>query len=262
VTIDPTAPPRLSSPRRGVNGMIIRAWGGSDLRLRVLEREDVAESFLRLRVDLDGLLARDEVYPTYWLRLWFTSPAGKGHQRAYTVVAPEAETGTGWLEFYLHPGIASDWARGAAPGDEIDATVLNGRNPLADSPSHLLLVGDGASYPAIADTLRRTPDLPATVLLERGYADDEEVLALPERENATVRWCDADGSIIQEALAAATSAPAETTHVVALEGASTRTLSAALRKQLGIPKEKVHALAYWKRTGGTGSGRGRARDDA
>lgn len=108
-----STPPCLSAPRRGVSGAIIHAWGGSDLRLRVLEREEVAEDFLRLRVDLDGLLERDEVYPTYWLRLWFTKPSGKGHQRAYTVVAPDAATGTGWLEFYLHPGIASDcaWCR-------------------------------------------------------------------------------------------------------------------------------------------------------
>lgn len=73
-----------------MSGAIIRAWGGSDLRLRVLEREEVAEDFLRLRVDLNGPLDRDEVYLTYWLRLWFTCPSGKGHQRAYTVVAPAA----------------------------------------------------------------------------------------------------------------------------------------------------------------------------
>lgn len=39
---------------------------------------------MRLRVDLYGLVARDDVYPTSWLRLWSTTPAGRGHQRAYT----------------------------------------------------------------------------------------------------------------------------------------------------------------------------------
>src|SRR5699024_2934429 len=57
----------------------------------------------------------------------------------------------------------------------------------------------------------------------------------------------ADGSIVEAALSAAGSAPEGTRAVVALEGAPTRALSSALRKQLGMPKERVHALAYWKR---------------
>ena len=243
-----STPPRLSAPRRGVSGAIIRAWGASDLRLRVLEREEVAEDFLRLRVDLDGLLDRDEVYPTYWLRLWFTSPSGKGHQRAYTVVAPDAPTGTGWLEFYLHPGIASDWARGAVPGDEIDATVLNGRDPLAHSPAHLLMVGDGASYPAIADTLRRTDELPVTALLQAHAPHEPEIMPLPVRAGADARWLDPGGDVVSAALEAFSAAPEGTSVMVALEGVPTRRLAGALRRELGLPKERLHSLAYWKRS--------------
>lgn len=75
MSADPSVSPRRSAPKRGLDGVLVRAWGGKDLRLRVLEREDVAADFVRLRVDLDGLLARDDVYPTYWLRLWFTTAA-------------------------------------------------------------------------------------------------------------------------------------------------------------------------------------------
>lgn len=71
----------------------------------------------------------DEVYPTYWLRLWFMTPAGKCHQRGYTLVDPDPASDTAWIEFCLHPGVASDWARAAQPGDRIDATVLNSRPP-------------------------------------------------------------------------------------------------------------------------------------
>lgn len=242
------APPRLSAPRRGVNGLIVRAWGGKDLRLRVLAREDVAERFVRLQVDLDSLLERDEVYPTYWLRLWFETPSGKGHQRAYTVVDPDPATGTGWLEFYLHPGIASDWARASGPGDEIDATVLNGRDPLAGSPAHLLMIGDGASYPAIADTLRRTADLPVTALLQAHHPQDPEMMPLPARAGAEARWLSPGEDVAAAALEAVASAPEGTSVMVALEGVPTRRLSGALRKELGFPKEQVHALAYWKRS--------------
>ncbi|HLQ81278.1 MAG TPA: siderophore-interacting protein [Brachybacterium sp.] len=247
MTADARSHLRSSTPRRGVSGAIIKAWGGRDLRLRVLAREEVAEEFVRLQVDLDGLPDRDELYPTYWLRLWFTAPSGKGHQRAYTLVDPEPDAGTAWLEFFLHEGIASNWARAARAGDEIDATVLNGKNPVADSPAHLMMVGDGASYPAIADTLRRCPEIPATVLLEEACAGDAAWTVLPERESVTVQRLPADGSIVEAALSAAGSAPEGTRAVVALEGAPTRALSSALRKQLGMPKERVHALAYWKR---------------
>ncbi|MGP9539218.1 siderophore-interacting protein [Brachybacterium sp. AOP43-C2-M15] len=247
MTAPRTTPTRTSSPRRGLDGALVKVWGGKDLRLRVLEREDVAEDFVRLRMDLDGLLERDEVYPTYWLRLWFTTASGRGHQRAYTLVSPDAAAGTAWIEFFLHDGTASQWARTARPGDEIDATVLGGRNPVATSPEHLLLVGDGCSYPAIADTLRRRPDIPATVLLEQASPAEAAWTILPEREHLTVRRLEADGSIVGAALTAAAAAPERTVTVVALEGAPTRALSGALRKQLGLPKEQVHALAYWKR---------------
>ena len=237
---------RTSAPKRGLNGAIITAWGGRDLRLRVLARDEIAENFLRLQVDVDGLLARDDVYPTYWLRLWFTTPTGKGHQRAYTLVDPDPGTGTAWLEFFLHDGVASDWARAARIDDEIDATVLNGKNPVEDSPEHLLMIGDGASYPAIADTLRRRPDLPATVLLERRHGEDPHTMPVPVRETAAVRWLDPGEEIAEVALEAAAAAPPGTRFFVALEGAPTRRITSGLRKQLGTPKSAVHSLAYWK----------------
>lgn len=60
-------------------------------------------------------------------------------------------------------------------------------------------------------------------------------------------WHARDGRIEQEALAAAFSAPDGTRAVIALERAATRAVSAALRAQ-GWPKDRVHALASWKRT--------------
>ncbi|MFC0672654.1 siderophore-interacting protein [Brachybacterium hainanense] len=248
MTPDPTLAPRISAPRRGLNGAIMKAWRAQDLRLRISDRQEVSEHFLRLQVTLGDLLQREAVYPTYWLRLWFAGPDGRGHQRGYTLVDPAPASGTAWIEFYLHAGIASDWARGARIGDEIDASILNSRSPVASDPPHLLMVGDGASVPAIADTLRRVPEIPATVLLERGYADDEQVLPLPRRADAPVTWFDRDGSIEEAALAAAASAPEGTSFFVSLESAPTRRIGSALRRRLGVPKEQVHALAYWKRT--------------
>jgi len=247
ISESPTAP-RLSAPRRGLNGALLKVWRAQDLRLRVIRRQEVAESFLRLQVDVGDLMHREPVYPTFWLRLWFTRPDGAGHQRAYTLVDPDPVAGTAWIEFYLHPGIASDWARTARPGDEIDASVLNSRNPVASDPPGLLLVGDGASVPAIADTVRRVPDLPATVLLRRARPDDHTILPVPQREGARIAWFDEDDAIEEAAVAAAAAAPAGTSCVVSLEAASTRRIARALRQRAGVAKEDLHALAYWRRT--------------
>jgi NADPH-dependent ferric siderophore reductase len=54
--------------------------------------------------------------------------------------------------------------------------------------------------------------------------------------------------VVEAGLAAASASPEGTTVVVALEGAPTRALSSGLRKRLGFAKDRVHALAYWKRS--------------
>ena len=126
--------------------------------------------------------------------------------------------------------------------------MLNGRDPLAPSPAHLLMVGDGASYPAIADVLRRTGDLPATALLQAHDPEDPQIMPLPGRAGADARWLEPDHDVVGAALEAISSAPEGTSVMVALEGAPTRRLTGALRRELGLPKERVHSLAYWKRS--------------
>jgi NADPH-dependent ferric siderophore reductase len=244
---------RVSAPRRGVNGAIMRAYRAWDVRLTVQDREDVSENFVRLKMSDGGLLERDDIYPSYWLRLWFTSPEGRAHQRAYTVVQPDHERGEFWLEFYLHPGIASDWGRDAAVGDRIDASVLNTRSPLDPAPTHLVMTGDGASVPAIADVVRRLPDgVTADVVLERGYPDDHEVLPLPTRDGVTVRWFDGSEPVTEAALDVArdrlAGTGAETTNFfLCSEGSVMRRVSKELRRNLGVPKERINAQAYWTR---------------
>lgn len=55
-------------------------------------------------------------------------------------------------------------------------------------------------------------------------------------------------AIAEAALSAAGSAPAGSTFFVTLEVAPTRAVTSGLRKQLDIPKERHHSLAYWKRS--------------
>lgn len=106
----------------GWEGAVLRLLRAKDFVLTVTGAEDVTPHYRRLRLTDGGLLAATGVHPTMWVRLWFAA-AGKPHQRAYTLVDPDPAAGTFSLEFALHEGVASDWARAAKPGDTIEATV-------------------------------------------------------------------------------------------------------------------------------------------
>src|SRR4029079_11555727 len=87
--------------------------------------------------------------PTLWVRLCFDN-AGRPHQRAYTLVDPDPAAGTFSLEFALHEGVASDWARCAKPGDTVEATVHGtGFTDPDPAPTHVFAVADAASLPAL-----------------------------------------------------------------------------------------------------------------
>ncbi|CAM5629328.1 Iron import ATP-binding/permease protein IrtA [Streptomyces purpurascens] len=102
---------------------------------------------------------------------WWFDNAGKPHQRAYTLVDPDPETGTFSLEFALHEGCASDWARTAESGDTVEATVQGTGFDTLTAPSHVFAVGDPASLPAINSLLDALGSAPATVWFEGGGED-------------------------------------------------------------------------------------------
>ncbi|WP_280876277.1 siderophore-interacting protein [Streptomyces pseudovenezuelae] len=230
---------------RGWEGTVLRLMRAKDFTLTVTGAEDVTPEYRRLRLTDGGLLAATGVHPTMWARLWFTN-AGKPHQRAYTLVDPDPATGTFDLEFALHEGAASDWARTAKPGDTIGATVQGtGFEEPAPTPTHVLAIGDPASLPAINSLLGVFGSVPATIWFEGGAgdlpfrtdSDRHEVRRLPRGE--LVEQVRAE---LPKALA-----DADAPYVwIACDTRTTRTLSAYVRKELGVPKERTHALGYWR----------------
>jgi NADPH-dependent ferric siderophore reductase len=217
----------------------------------VTDVEDVTPDYRRLRFTDGGLLAAAGVHPTMWVRLWFDN-AGKPHQRAYTLVDPDPAAGTFSLEFALHEGCASDWARAAKPGATIEATVQGtGFEHPDPAPSHVFAVGDPASLPAINSLLDALGSAPATVWFEGGD-DDLPFRTDPARhELRKVPRQDSGAHLVDRVkadlpgLLRGTSDP----YVwIACDTATTRTLSAYVRKELGLPKQRVHALGYWRAT--------------
>ena len=118
---------------RSGEGVVLKVLGAKDFRLEVTGREEITPDFLRVHVRDGGLLAGCDVHPTIWIRLWFDND-GKGHQRAYTLVDPDPAAGTFSMDFAMHDGMAANWARGAQPGDAIEATVQGERLRLPEAP--------------------------------------------------------------------------------------------------------------------------------
>ncbi len=234
---------------RGWEGAVLKLMRGKDFEFTVTDVEDVTPDYRRLRFSDGGLLAATGVHPTMWVRLWFDN-AGKPHQRAYTLVDPDAEAGTFGLEFALHEGCASDWARAAKPGDTIEATLQGtGFDHPDPAPSHVFAVGDPASLPAINSLLDALGSAPATVWFEGGD-DDLPFRTDPDRhELRKVPRRDSGAHLVDRVksdLPGLLDATSEPYVWIACDTVTTRALTAYVRKELGLPRQRVHALGYWR----------------
>ncbi|MFC8871476.1 siderophore-interacting protein [Streptomyces sp. NPDC057148] len=238
---------------RGWEGAVLKLMRGKDFEFTVTDAEDVTPDFRRLRLTDGGMLAATGVHPTMWVRLWFEN-AGKPHQRAYTLVDPDPEAGTFSMEFALHEGCASDWARAAKAGDTIEATVQGtGFEVPQPVPSRVFAVADPASLPALNSLLDAVGAVPATIWFEGGGAED----GLPFRtdpklhEVRTVPRRDAGAHLVArvtEELPELLRAAPEPYVWIACDTATTRALGAYVRKELGVAKQRVNALGYWRAT--------------
>ncbi|MET9777466.1 siderophore-interacting protein [Streptomyces sp. NPDC006367] len=236
---------------RGWEGAVLKLMRAKDFEFTVTDAEDVTPHYRRLRLSDGGLLAATGVHPTMWVRLWFEN-AGKPHQRAYTLVDPDPVTGTFAMEFALHEGCASDWARAAKPGDTIEATVQGtGFQHPDPAPSRLFAVADPASLPALNSLLDALDTVPATIWFE-GDTEGLPLRTAPSRhEVRTVPRRDAGAHLVAEVKAALPGLLRDTAEPyvwIACDTATTRALAAHVRKDLGVPKHRVNALGYWRAT--------------
>ncbi|GAA1435275.1 siderophore-interacting protein [Streptomyces thermospinosisporus] len=234
---------------RGWEGAVLKLMRAKDFVLTVTGAEDVTDDYRRVHFTDGGLLGAIGVHPTMWVRLWFDN-AGKPHQRGYTLVDPDPAAGTFAVEFALHEGCASDWARGAKAGDTIEATVQGtGFQHPDPAPSHVFAIGDPASLPAINSLLGALGSAPATIWFE-GSLDGLPCAADPALHEVREVPRKDDGDHLVRQVRTDLPAPLRATpdpYVwIACDARTTRALSSFVRKELHLPKQRMHALGYWR----------------
>lgn len=97
--------------------------------------------------------------PTAWVRMWIPQ-GGRQHQRAYTITRVNREQATAIILVLHHEpsGPASRWSKRVKPGATVSVQVMGGTSYRLPSPGDkMLLVGDQASAPALADAVAASP---------------------------------------------------------------------------------------------------------
>ncbi|WP_100444757.1 siderophore-interacting protein [Glycomyces xiaoerkulensis] len=236
----------------GWEGAVLKLLRAKDFVFTVTGAEEVAERYRRLHFTDGGMLAMSGVHPTMWVRLWFDN-AGKPHQRAYTLVDPDPEAGTFSLEFALHEGAASDWCRTAQPGDTIEGTLYGTAWTEPDPlPGRMFVVGDAAALPAINSLLEALPQVPATIWFETADSSEAELPFRTDPDRHDLRLVPREGrgerlvAEVRESLPGLVAEPERAYVWITAYGSTTRELTAFARKELGVPKQRVHSMAYWR----------------
>ncbi|MCV7223571.1 siderophore-interacting protein [Mycolicibacterium elephantis] len=231
-------------PTRGFQGAVLKLLRAGDYELTVIGRREVTPHYLRLSFSAGGMLADRPLHPTMWIRMWFAD-GEKQHQRGFTLVNPNPDADTVDIEFALHDGIASQWAKNAQPGDTIEVTVLGSNFTLPEPPpAGYVVVGDTASLPAINSLLQAIGDIPARVYLEASHDEDKQ---LPVARSADVVWVDRKnaGEALVQAVSSAAFDASDHFGWVACDNRTTRAVAKIFREDYKIPKKSIKAQAYW-----------------
>ena len=223
---------------------MLKMLRAGDYQLTVTGRCEISAHFLRLSFQAVGMLSDRPLHPTMWIRMWFADE-DKLHQRGYTLVDPNPQADTVDIEFALHDGIASRWAKDVQPGDTIEVTVLGSNFSLPEPrPAGYVIVGDTASLPAINSLLTAIGDVPARVFLEAGYDDDKQ---LPVARSADVVWVDRKnaGEALLQAVSSSAFDASDRFGWVACDNRTTRAVAKVFREDYHIPRKSIKAQAYW-----------------
>lgn len=235
---------------RGLQGALLRSFGGRDHRATVTDVVRVAPHFVRITMSSPTIFQDVVVEPTAFLRFWFPDPDGgdSEFQRIYTLVWTEPESGKFAVDMVLHEpsGPASHWAARAEPGMTLPVVALGSKGFAVpeELPAGYLLIGDSASIPAINSILAALPDdVDVEVYLER-HSHDDELIPINDHPRRALHWVDRTDEL---ALAAAIEDRdwSNWSAWAGPEAGSLKHLRKRMRDVFGFPKSDLQAQAYW-----------------
>lgn len=196
------------------------------------------------------------------------NPEVMSQTRDYTVRAWDPKANTFDVDFVRHPyGLAASWAFRAQPGDTIH---FAGPKSCALRNSEVewhLLVGDETALPAIGRWLEEAPEgTRAHVIVEVPTEDDRQ--EIPTSADVRIQWLergDVPAGTSTQLFDAVRNLTLPDLRVYAWVGGEAMTIAPIrryLRKDLGLPKEDVEVVGYWRRPKTTSTEQAAPRDDA
>ena len=172
--------------------------------------------------------------------------------RTYTIRRWVPEVAEMWIDFMVHgdAGVAGPWAARAKPGDLFRFLGPGGGyTPDPEADWHLL-AGDESALPAIAAALEGMPaGARATVLIEVAGPDEEQKLETPADADV-VGLHQGDGPIGAALVAAVRGLdfPEGRLHAfVHGEAGFVKELRGHLRRERGVPIDRLSISGYWRR---------------
>ncbi|CAM3060775.1 siderophore-interacting protein [Actinomyces slackii] len=236
---------------RGFQGAVLKMLRAPEHELAIIKARE-APPYTELTVQCPSLLGPGtNLPPTSWVRMWIPE-GGREHQRAYTLTCLDREAATAQILVLHHDpaGPASRWALRAEPGSSVSVQLLGGtsyRTP-ADG-DRMLLVGDLASAPAIAEAVEAAPPGCTVEVVMLAHADDWLPRASRPHRMSLVDPEAAEAVVLEEvdgAIGATARGGAPDWTWVALE----MRLNRAVRRHLvssGLERRSIQHQAYWVR---------------
>ena len=166
-------------------------------------------------------------------------------RRDYTPRAWSTERRELSIDFALHPaGVASDWARQAAPGQTLVIAGPRGSMVVPTDYDWHLLIGDATAAPAIGRRLAELPKGARAIVVAQ--LADTAILEV-ERSAAQVELHQvASGDAMLSALASLAPRSGEGYIWAAGEAATMARVRDLVLHTQGHPKEAMRIAAYWK----------------
>lgn len=237
---------------RGFNYKLTKAFGATEHVMTVLSVHDVTPSFRRIRFHAPTIIDGRETPTASFIRMWAPDPDGSGmmHQRGYTLVDPDPETGEVSFDFVLHQpaGPAGLWAANARPGDTITASYMSyTKFDLPDpEPEGYLLLGDPSAIPAINGILEVLPKYAQVIVIIEIITDGDDTIPITSHPGATVTWVP---KAVPSRLGAAIPRRDWSNWCAWLagEGKTVKEVRAVLNTVHGFPLPDIQHRAYWVR---------------